>query len=154
MIGTLTLDPIAAKALSHPLRVRMLEGLGQADPKLGISPSALAERLGEPLANVAYHMRTLLDLGVVRLVRKKQRRGALEHFYVLTDAGAEMIVQHSRRVSLEESLSGRLAGAKDALDAVLQEWPDEADGSGLLEHAIELVGRCETELEGLEADDA
>ena len=72
------LDPNLAKALSHPLRQRVLERLsvdGEA------SPSQLARHLGAPVANVAYHVRILLKLDCVELVRTRQRRGALEHYY-------------------------------------------------------------------------
>ncbi len=38
--------------------------------------------LDEPkLGNVSYHVRALLDDGLVELVRTEQRRGALAHFY-------------------------------------------------------------------------
>ena len=65
------------KALSHPLRVRMLTLLNQKVT----SPSELAEELGEPLGNVSYHMRFLADLKLVKLVRTEPRRGAVEHYY-------------------------------------------------------------------------
>jgi len=65
------------KALSHPLRVRMLTLLNQ---KVA-SPSELADELDEPLGNVSYHMRFLADLKMVKLVRTEPRRGAVEHYY-------------------------------------------------------------------------
>jgi DNA-binding transcriptional ArsR family regulator len=65
------------KALSHPLRVRMLTLLNQ---KVS-SPSELADELDEPLGNVSYHMRFLADLKMVKLVRTEPRRGAVEHYY-------------------------------------------------------------------------
>ena len=48
------LDPNLAKALSHPLRQRILERLS-ADGEA--SPTELARRLDERLPNVAYHVR-------------------------------------------------------------------------------------------------
>src|SRR5215217_839059 len=56
-------DPRIAKALSHPMRARIL----------GI--------LDERVANVSYHVRALLDLGCIELVDTAQRRGAIEHYY-------------------------------------------------------------------------
>jgi predicted transcriptional regulator len=50
----------------------------------GLSPKMLSDELEQPLANVAYHVRTLLDSGVVKLVKGEQRRGAIEHFYTRT----------------------------------------------------------------------
>ena len=75
------LDPNLAKALSHPLRQRILERLsvhGEA------SPTQLARLLEERLPNVAYHVRVLLELDCVELVRTRQVRGALEHHYRAT----------------------------------------------------------------------
>src|SRR3954454_12869390 len=66
------IDQRIMKALSHPLRVRMLTLLNQ---KVS-SPSELAEELDEPLGNVSYHMRFLADLHMVKLVRTEPRRGA------------------------------------------------------------------------------
>ena len=71
------IDQRIMKALSHPLRVRMLTVLNQ---KVA-SPSELADELDEPLGNVSYHMRFLADLNMVKLVRTEPRRGAVEHYY-------------------------------------------------------------------------
>jgi DNA-binding transcriptional ArsR family regulator len=71
------IDQRIMKALSHPLRVRMLTLLNQ---KVA-SPSELADELDEPLGNVSYHMRFLADLRMVKLVRTEPRRGAVEHYY-------------------------------------------------------------------------
>ena len=70
-----------AKALAHPLRVRILSTLHN-----GISsPNQLAQELGEPLGNVSYHVKTLLEYDCVELVKTEPRRGAVEHFYRATD---------------------------------------------------------------------
>lgn len=70
-----------AKALAHPLRVRILSSLHK-----GISsPNQLAQELGEPLGNVSYHVKTLLEYDCVELVKTEPRRGAVEHFYRATD---------------------------------------------------------------------
>jgi hypothetical protein len=45
------------------------------------SPSDLAAELGEPIGNVSYHTRILARLGCVELVKTKQVRGAVEHYY-------------------------------------------------------------------------
>jgi DNA-binding transcriptional ArsR family regulator len=71
-------DPDLAKALSHPLRQRILERLNAGGEA---SPNELARLLGAPLGNVAYHVRMLLELGCVELTRTRPRRGALEHYY-------------------------------------------------------------------------
>jgi DNA-binding transcriptional ArsR family regulator len=70
-------DPRLAKALSHPLRARILVILNEQVA----SPNEIADMLDERLPNVSYHVRALLDLGCIELVRTAQRRGAIEHYY-------------------------------------------------------------------------
>src|SRR2546430_1906683 len=70
-------DPRLVKALAHPLRVQIL-----TTPQDRVaSPSDLAAQLDAPLGNVSYHVRTLADLGLVKLVKRRPRRGAVEHYY-------------------------------------------------------------------------
>ena len=45
------------------------------------SPRQLADELDAPLQNVSYHVRELAKLGLIKLVRTTQRRGAIEHHY-------------------------------------------------------------------------
>ncbi len=68
-----------ARTTMHPTQVAVLRELAPAEA----SPNDLAERLGEPLGNVSYHVRRLQSFGLIELVRTAQRRGAIEHFYVL-----------------------------------------------------------------------
>jgi DNA-binding transcriptional ArsR family regulator len=44
----------------------------------------LAAELGAPLGVVSYHVRRLEALGLVKLVRREPRRGAVEHYYRTT----------------------------------------------------------------------
>jgi DNA-binding transcriptional ArsR family regulator len=70
-------DPRLVKALAHPLRVRIL---GVLQDRVA-SPSDLAGELKAPLGNVSYHVRILAQLGLLKLVKKRPRRGAIEHYY-------------------------------------------------------------------------
>lgn len=70
-------DPRLVKALAHPLRVRIL-GLLESRT---MTPKAIAAELGMRLENVSYHVRILRDFGFIKLERKKQVRGAIEHHY-------------------------------------------------------------------------
>jgi DNA-binding transcriptional ArsR family regulator len=65
------------KALSHPLRWRILEALNVGPA----SPSMIAAQLGEPLGNVSYHVKILLSYDAIELVETRPVRGALEHVY-------------------------------------------------------------------------
>ena len=70
-------DPRYVKAMSHPLRVRMLAMLDERTA----SPVELAGWLGASLGTVAYHVRTLERIGLVELVSETRVRGAVEHHY-------------------------------------------------------------------------
>lgn len=70
-------DPKVAKAYAHPLRVNIL---GLLDNRVA-SPREIADELGAPLSNTSYHVRQLAALGLVELVGRTARRGAIEHHY-------------------------------------------------------------------------
>ena len=70
-------DPRIIKALTHPLRIQILSALDERTA----SPSELADELGAPLGNVSYHVRQLAGLGLIKLVKRTPRRGAIEHHY-------------------------------------------------------------------------
>jgi DNA-binding transcriptional ArsR family regulator len=70
-------DPTIAKAYAHPLRIEIM---GLLDNRVA-SPSELAAELGSPLSLTSYHVRQLASMGLVKLVRRRQVRGSIEHFY-------------------------------------------------------------------------
>src|SRR5829696_1838616 len=70
-------DPRYVKAMSHPLRVRILAMLDERTA----SPVELAGWLGATLGTVAYHVRTLERIGLIELVHETRVRGAVEHHY-------------------------------------------------------------------------
>jgi len=70
-------DPRYVKALSHPIRVRVLALLEERMA----SPVELAEVLGVSLGSVSYHVRNLHRLGLIELKKETRRRGAIEHHY-------------------------------------------------------------------------
>jgi DNA-binding transcriptional ArsR family regulator len=70
-------DPRLVKALAHPLRVNILSALEHRVA----SPSELAEELEVPLPNLSYHIRMLVQLDLLKLVKTRPRRGAIEHYY-------------------------------------------------------------------------
>jgi DNA-binding transcriptional ArsR family regulator len=133
-------DPRYVKALAHPMRIRILAMLreGQA------SPVQLAERLDETLGSVAYHVRTLSNLGLIDLVDTRQRRGATEHFYraheapLFSDAAwaGLSVVGKQRMLSamlgqLGEYINGSAAtGGFDRSDANVSRLSLKADEKG------------------------
>ena len=148
-------DPRLVKALAHPLRVQILSTL---EDRVA-SPSDLATELGAPLGNVSYHVRTLADLGLVKLVKRRTRRGAVEHYYqargraqVSNRAWAQVpgVVKRSMvAVALEQAIDQ--AGAAAAAGGFDHEESDisrqtvtlDAKGFGELSAAI---GRLHEEL--------
>ena len=70
-------DARLVKAYAHPLRIEILSLL---DNRVA-SPKQIAAELDTPLPNTAYHVRQLAALGLVELVRRTVRGGAVEHHY-------------------------------------------------------------------------
>jgi DNA-binding transcriptional ArsR family regulator len=70
-------DARLVKAYAHPLRIEILSLL---DNRVA-SPKQIAAELDTPLPNTAYHVRQLASLGLVELVRRTVRGGAVEHHY-------------------------------------------------------------------------
>jgi DNA-binding transcriptional ArsR family regulator len=98
------LDQRLVRVLAHPLRQQLLIMLH----KHGVSsPRELAERSGERLPNLSYHMRVLRDAGCIELVRTEPRRGAIEHFY---RASARPILDDDQWASLPISVRRALFG--------------------------------------------
>lgn len=66
--------------------------LGLLDDRTA-SPREIASELGAPLSNTSYHVRQLAALGMIELVSRTARRGAIEHHYTakvrptITDEG-------------------------------------------------------------------
>jgi DNA-binding transcriptional ArsR family regulator len=73
------IDPTVAKALSHPFRGHILVTLGGRIA----SPKEIADELGIDPRDLDYHIKVLIGVGMIRLVRTEKRRGAREHFYEL-----------------------------------------------------------------------
>ena len=148
-------DPRLVKALAHPLRVQIL---GVLEERVA-SPSDLAEELGAPLGNVSYHVRTLADLGLLKLVRRKTRRGAVEHYYqahgraTVTDEAWSQVPSVVRRsmvgVALEQAVeaavSAAAAGGFDGEDASLTRHSLALDDEGVRE-ACDALARLHDEL--------
>lgn len=69
-----------AEGESHPLRMKILDVYREGEEA---SPKTLSLRLKEPLGKVAYHVKVLLDAGLIVLRKEEPRRGATEHIYVI-----------------------------------------------------------------------
>jgi DNA-binding transcriptional ArsR family regulator len=119
-----------AKALAHPLRVRILTELNR-----GISsPNQLAQELDEPLGNVSYHVKTLLEYACIELVKTEPRRGAVEHFYRATE----------RAFFSDDDWAKIPASARKGIDGVVLEAIGRDATAAMLEGTID--SRVETHI--------
>ena len=109
-------DQRLVRAIGHPLRLRLLTIFNERVA----SPSDLAAELGEPIGNVSYHTRILARLGCVELVKTKQVRGAVEHYY---RAVVRPVFSDDDWAELPPSIRKSLAGA------VLTEIADDMGSS-------------------------
>jgi DNA-binding transcriptional ArsR family regulator len=133
-------DPRYVKAMSHPLRVRILAMLDERKA----SPNQLAGWLGASLGTVAYHVRTLEQLGLIELVDETRVRGAVEHHYrarerpnVTADGWAQAppiakqaAVGSSLDVIAEYARASAAAGGFDRTDAQLRRALVKLDAKG------------------------
>jgi DNA-binding transcriptional ArsR family regulator len=99
------IDPAIAKALSHPLRSHILVTLGDRIA----SPKEIAGELGLAARDLDYHVKVLVELGMIRLVRTEQRRGATEHFYELQ--GPILYIDRDNWEAMPEPLRGRFSAS-------------------------------------------
>ena len=94
----------------HPVRERIVDTMRSYDKP--ISPTELWRITGGTLGSVAYHVRTLVEAGVIELADEGRARGAVEHFYALVRDEQEPQLSESIRTLL--ALCGALTvpGAK------------------------------------------
>jgi DNA-binding transcriptional ArsR family regulator len=112
-------DPRLAKALSHPMRARILTILNERVA----SPNEISELIHERLPNVSYHVRALQELGCIELVSTAQRRGAIEHYYraivrpFFTDRDWKKLPQSGRQAVTDVALQMVWEDVSDAIKA-------------------------------------
>ena len=66
------------KALSHPLRMRIIETLAASDP---MTTKQVADGLGEKPTRLYHHVGLLQKAGLIRLTHTQQNRGTTEKYY-------------------------------------------------------------------------
>jgi len=154
-------DPRYVKALSHPLRVRILAILEERTA----SPVQLAEQLGASLGVVSYHVRTLERLGLIKLVRTNPVRGAVEHHYranprpTISDEGWAAAAPVAKQAFLSSFLqqvsaytnAAAAAGGFDRADAHFTRTVARLDAKGwsqLAKACEQLLGK----IDSIEAD--
>jgi len=72
-----SIEEVVQYALGHRTRVHILIVLNEGT----YTAAQIAQILGEPLNNVANHVRELLDAGSIELARAEQRGNLIQHYY-------------------------------------------------------------------------
>ena len=137
-------DPRVVKALNHPLRVEILRAI-EVDRA---SPVELSRRLDAPLGVVSYHVRVLADLGLIKLVKRTPRRGAVEHHYeakapVLLDDNVWKALPKAARRARNAPM---LEQAGNAVDKAVRSGAFDSENAHLTLSAVALDERGHAEL--------
>src|ERR1700709_1353440 len=75
--ATPRMETTLAAIVAHPTRSRAFTILTERTA----SPVEIAQEIGKDVGHVGYHVRKLLQLGLIELVDERPRGGADEHFY-------------------------------------------------------------------------
>jgi DNA-binding transcriptional ArsR family regulator len=115
----LTVDkPQQLKALGHPLRLRVLDVLGESEEEL--TNRELAARLGVDPGHLHFHVRMLLNAGLIQLAdggrrREKPYRAVAAHIRVAPELTRTGAANDARAAMLEEVQQGWTTYAADGL---------------------------------------
>lgn len=106
------------EAMRHPIRAEALEYLNT----YGVaSPQEIADKIGEDVSNVSYHVRRLVELDCAELVSTEPVRGATRHNYravqphVLEAEDFAGLPEEVRRSNVVECVELQLADYRTAL---------------------------------------
>src|SRR3954463_4115509 len=140
-------DPRYVKAMSHPVRVRIMAMLQERKA----SPNELSQWLGTTLGATAYHVRTLHKLGLIELVDETRVRGAVEHHYKAkarpkvteqnwskaSPVAKQAAVGSQLAMLADHANASAAAGGFDRSDAVLERKTATVDDKGWQQLAAE-----------------
>jgi DNA-binding transcriptional ArsR family regulator len=111
------------RALAHPLRIRLLEAFARG-PRTTMQ---VAVELGEPPTRLYHHVNALERASVLRLVERRQVRGATEKYYAVASKRIGTIqgerVTAASRASLATIATAVFDQARSELLAAVTESP-------------------------------
>jgi DNA-binding transcriptional ArsR family regulator len=156
-------DPRYVKAMSHPVRVRIMAMLAERKA----SPNELSQWLGTTLGATAYHVRALHNLGLIELVDETRVRGAVEHHYKakpppkVTEASwstaspiaKQAAVGSQLRMLQDHTNASAAAGGFDRAEAILERKTARLDEKGFTALRAEMQKLLER-IDRIEADAA
>ena len=149
-----------AKACSHPLRYRILIIASKRE----ITPTEIAETLGEAPERVRYHVRRLHKDGLMELVGEDRRRGGIQRIYratvppIIDTATAELLPRLVREEAsaaivnlifddIKTSIEGQAFDGRP--ERTVMRYPIVADAEGfrqvaeLMEETIDKISAIE-----------
>jgi len=118
------------KVLAHPLRIRILELFCEER-----TTKQVAGLLGQPPTRLYHHVAALERVGLVRLARTQQRRGALEKYYLAvakTFSADSRLFSSSRPRPLLEATHGVAVQILENTSADLRVLLERADSLATL----------------------
>lgn len=130
----MSLEVSGLRALAHPLRLQMLSLLTGAD----LSATEVARELGITQANASYHLRTLLDAGLVHVSGEVHIRGGVAKRYrhdidspIPAPPEAHSVYAQALAAELVRRSESRREGPSTSTDADLwvepEAWTDVID---------------------------
>ena len=119
--------PEAVGALTHPVRVRILETLRSADSAAGV-----ARVIGQSRQNVNYHLKELERAGLVRSAGERRKGNFVEQLY---ESVASTFVVSSRLAWGDERRAAALSNQVPLEHLVLLGERVQRDAGGLLDRA-------------------
>jgi DNA-binding transcriptional ArsR family regulator len=138
-------EPSQVRALSHPLRTKILHLLHER----AATVNELAQAVGRPKSTVAHHVKVLTEAGLLRVVRTRRVRAIEERFYGRTARMFYVSVQRTAdggdmprdfndfEVAASESVDAFLAGKLWGF--IRHARITEAEASAFWEKMAELV---------------
>jgi DNA-binding transcriptional ArsR family regulator len=109
------------KAFTDPLRIRVLDALRDR----AATNQQLANALGEPQAKVLYHLRFLLDAGLIQLVDQQVKGGNVEKYY---RSVARMFGLRPPTGQIADQAVASLDALRQELAASAVAWPEAEIG--------------------------
>jgi DNA-binding transcriptional ArsR family regulator len=119
------------KVLADPLRIRMLELFGEER-----TTKQVADMLGQPPTRLYHHVAALERMGLVRLTRTQQRRGAMEKYYLAvakTFSADPRLFSSGTIQQVRETTHGVVAQILENTSADLGALLESGEGPGTLE---------------------
>ncbi|WP_071459559.1 helix-turn-helix domain-containing protein [Bacillus massilinigeriensis] len=94
-----------AEILMHPVRMKIAQAL-MRNTEEGLTPLGMLDIIQDvPQATLYRHIQTMLDAGVIRIVKEKKVRSVSEKYYVLNEGAARLDSEEWKKTSKDKKLN-------------------------------------------------